>query len=172
MRNRILHLIAYFSLFTLALPVTTWAHPLDVSSTVITLHDTTAVGKTYLHNYEVTSLLSQSGKNIMEVADLYAHRDIIETYFLSHFSFTNQGILCETKDIDIPQKEGYEVLSSGLEISFTLYCRERIEDISVHLDFFTNFDLQTNRLYLIEKDGTEVFYKVGTQKIRELSYKR
>lgn len=171
MRNRIWHLIVYFFLFSLAAPITR-AHPLDVSSTVITLHDITAVGKTYLHNYEVTTLLSQSGKNIREVADLYAHREIIESYFLSHFSFSNHGVICETKDIDIPQKEGYEVLTSGLEIGFTVYCPEKIEDIWAKLDFFTNFDLQTNRLYLVEKDGTEVFYKVGTHKITELFYKR
>ncbi len=36
--------------------------------------------------------------------------------------------------------------------------------------FFTGFALQTNRVHLLDADGNDIFYKVGTQHITRLTY--
>ena len=37
--------------------------------------------------------------------------------------------------------------------------------------FFTGFALQTNRVHLLDTDGNEIFYKVGTPHISRLTYR-
>lgn len=43
------------------------AHPLDISSTVVTLGEDNLGGTTYFHSYEVGTMLGRLGKNVTEV---------------------------------------------------------------------------------------------------------
>jgi ABC-type nickel/cobalt efflux system permease component RcnA len=148
------------------------AHPLDVSSTVLSLGDTTIQGITYLHNYEVSMLLSKNGHTFSEIGEMYQYRGEMTDYIRQHLNIQNNAKPCTIVKIDLIEQEPYIVLTSGFQFQYTFQCDETIKDIVVSLDLFTNFDLQTNRLSILESNGREVFYKVGTHKIIDIPYTR
>jgi ABC-type nickel/cobalt efflux system permease component RcnA len=149
-----------------------YAHPLDVSSTTFLLQDKTIQWTTYLHNYEVTILLAKKWHAITEVGEVYPYADEILDYFKNHVNILNNGNTCEIRDLRLIKKEAFQVLASGFQLEYTILCTEKIGSLITHVNLFTDFELQTNRLSIIESDGTEAYYKVWTHKITELQYKR
>lgn len=59
-------ILIFLSLSTLMLESVS-AHPLDISSTVVSLGEDTLVGTTYFHSYEVGVMLGRQGKDVTEV---------------------------------------------------------------------------------------------------------
>jgi ABC-type nickel/cobalt efflux system permease component RcnA len=157
------------SLFSLMVQ-SVWAHPLDISSTVITLGEYNLGGTTYFHSYEVGAMLGRQGKDVTEVWMYNEYRNEIIEYFRTHFSLRNNSIPCDITSVDIPIKEWYEILSRWVEINFNIVCPEKLDALDFSLEFFTDFPLQTNRLSLLDEWWEELYFKVGTQQIQTLSY--
>lgn len=147
-----------------------WAHPLDISSTVITLSNHWISWMTYFHSYEAGILLSKKGYDVSEVSLYNNHKEDIIRYFLEKIEIRNNDTLCRIIDPTIWDQEGYEILSRGLVITYNGECWWNVEKLDVSLDFFTEFPLQTNRLTLLDESGNEVFFKVGTTEIKKLTY--
>lgn len=162
-------ILIFLSLSTLMLESVS-AHPLDISSTVVSLGEDTLVGTTYFHSYEVGVMLGRQGKDVTEVWMYYTYKNDIMEYFRSHFAVTNNGTPCSITSLEIPDKEWYEILARWVEINFSLRCRERLSSLDFSLGFFTDFPLQTNRLSLLDPQGDELYFRVGTPQIQDLSY--
>jgi hypothetical protein len=81
-------------------------------------------------------------------------------YFAAHIALKNNDKDCQMQNLRLIQKEPFQVLSSGFQIEYDFVCPERIHAMVPELNLFTDFELQTNRLSIVESDGTEVYYKV------------
>ena len=88
------------------------AHPLDISSTTLTIHGDRASGLTYFHPFEGEYLLRKNGITFQSVADFYAAESLFFEYFRSNFRVIADSMPCTIQDIRMPPREAYEVVTS------------------------------------------------------------
>ena len=105
-----------FILFCFLIGIGKWegvsAHPLDISSTTLTLHGDRASGLTYFHPFEGEYLLRKNGIAFQGVPDFYAEETVFREYFRSNFRITVDAIPCTLQDIHIPSREAYEIMTA------------------------------------------------------------
>ena len=89
-----------------------FAHPLDISSTTLTIHGDRASGLTYFHPFEGEYLLRKNGITFQSVADFYAAESLFFEYFRSNFRVIADSMPCTIQDIRMPPREAYEVVTS------------------------------------------------------------
>jgi len=147
------------------------AHPLDISSTVLSLGwANTIAGTTYFHTYEVGVMLSRLWYDVSDVGLFNSYHEDIIQYFHQNFAAYSDDMRCQVSDIRIPKKEAYEMLSRGVEVRYMITCPTKPKNISIHLDFFLDFPLQTNRISIVGVDGKELLFKVGTPQAPIIHY--
>jgi hypothetical protein len=64
------------------------------------------------------------------------------------------------------------ILTEGLQIDYSIICPQSIDTLDIDVRFFTGFQLQTNKVTLLDSEGNEVFFKVGTPIIHHFTYTR
>lgn len=103
--KKILFLLSWLLPFFWFFPQNVDAHPLDISSTVLFLGDSSLAGTTYFHSYEISTLLGKLGKDVTEVGTYIQHKDDILQYFRDHLEIRNDGQVCSFSSVDIPEQE-------------------------------------------------------------------
>lgn len=161
-----LFLIFFFSKIT-------FAHPLDISSSFLNFKWNKLEITTFFHSYEIEYLLNNSWVVVKNILDYYNNEDIIKNYLKNNISLTNAWKSCEIKDIVISKKEEYEVLTKWLETNYFFSCEDKIESGTIKIDFFNNFELQTNKITLYDfnwNETTPFDYKVLTPQISSYNF--
>lgn len=159
----------FLSLLTfLFLTQTTLAHPLDISSSFLNFRGNNLEITTFFHSYEIEYLLNNSWITIKNIWDYYLWDEIIKDYLRKNISLNISWTTCEIKDINITKAEEYEILTKWVEVNYNFSCDKQIEKWSIKIDFFNDFELQTNRITLYDlnwTDTTPFDYKVLTPQI-------
>lgn len=167
--------ILAFLLFLSSLPGTLFAHPLDISSSAYTIQGRQVNATTYFHTYEAERLLRTHGINLETGEDYYRNSRIFEDYIRDRARVGNDGKSCRIGNISLIRKEMYEIVSEGLGAEYSFTCDRTIEKITVELSFFSEYELQTNRLRLYRpRSGTDtpapVAYKVLNPLVRSYTH--
>jgi len=152
-------------MFLCSIPNCLWAHPLDISSSTYTIQGKNIDAVTYFHTYEAERLLREHKINLDTSEDYYTNSQIFENYIRERARVQNNGKTCQISDIKLIRKEMYELISEGLGAEYRFTCTETIQTITVILEFFMEYQLQTNRLRLYDLnpggDGSApIAYKV------------
>lgn len=166
-----LSVILFFFVFSSS----TWSHPLDISISTATFSGKKMNVTTYFHSYEIDYLLQKSlgSKNLYTVDDYFKYSNTIISYVEANAHLVNNSSLCEIKEIQLIPDEAYAILSDGLWVSYSFVCDDEVEKISLNLDYFLEFPLQTNRITLYDfskwiTQSSPIVYKVLTSKIPTL----
>lgn len=153
-----------------------WGHPLDISISTGTFSGNKMNITTYFHSYEIDYLLQKDhgGKNMYSVEDYFLYEKTITDYVRKQSHLENNGVVCRLDTIELIEDEAYSILSDGLGVSYSFMCDKNIEKISLSLDYFLEFPLQTNRITLYDfsqgiGNSQAIIYKVLTPKISVLS---
>lgn len=152
-----------------------YAHPLDISSTFFSVKWNIASVTTFFHSYEIEYLLNSQGKMPKTIKSYYDNTDIITSYLKGHTKFYNNIEECSIVSVNLPFKEEYEVLTKWVEANYIFECKEQISKFKIQIDYFTNFQLQTNKITIynvnnwIENISPSAF-KVLTSKINSFSF--
>lgn len=157
-------ILSIFLLTLLCIPQAIFAHPLDISSSSYTISGKEVSAVTYFHTYEAERLLRSKGVNLDTSEDYYKNSIIFENYVRERARVQNNGKDCIIQDIVLIRKEMYEIISEGLGMEYSFICDAPIENISIDLRFFIEYELQTNRLRLYNRaqgvDNSVIAYKV------------
>lgn len=132
----------------LSIPETLFAHPLDISSSTYTVEGKEVNATTYFHTYEAERLLRNHKINLGTSEDYYTNSRIFEDYIRERAIVQNNGKSCRIHDISLIRKEMYEIISEGLGAEYHFTCDAPVQTITIDLRFFTEYELQTNRLQL------------------------
>ncbi|MBX9809160.1 hypothetical protein K2X92_02100 [Candidatus Gracilibacteria bacterium] len=144
-----------------------YAHPLDVSNTTLTLYEDNIIGVTYIHPVELDRILVNSlgmEPTKITIESYYTLTGTLTKYLQETFLATNQGELCVMGNFEF--REGLmidEIYSGGFPISYTFSCSTRIDNPMIQITFLKEVPLQTNRLYvyrLINGEAVRSDYKV------------
>ena len=144
-----------------------YAHPLDVSNTTLTLYEDNIVGVTYIHPVELDRILVNSlwiEPTKITIESYYSLTGTLTKYLQETFLATNQGQLCTMWNFEF--REGLmidEIYSWGFPISYTFSCNTKIDNPLIQITFLKEVPLQTNRLYiyrLINGEPVRSDYKV------------
>jgi ABC-type nickel/cobalt efflux system permease component RcnA len=148
----------------------TFAHPLDISSTLLTLHGDRASAVTYFHPYEAEWLLKNKNLPFSEIGDFLEYPNVFTEYLTGNILFQASGIDCKIIDPTVVMKDAYLVMTEGVELEYSIVCPWQMTNLAITNTFFTNFVLQTNRVTLIGSGWGELLYKVATPKIPKIIY--
>ncbi len=140
-------LIFFFILFY---TISSYAHPLDISSSFISFNKNYLNITTFFHPYEIDFLLNSKWIKTRSILDYYENENIIKKYIKENISLEVKNNLCKIENIEIVELEEYEILTSWLEINYNFVCEENIESWVLNVNFFDNFVLQTNQLTLYD----------------------
>ena len=152
--------------------ITIFAHPLDISSSVLSFNKNYLDVTTYFHSYEIEYLLKSKNINIKSIYEYYDHLDIIKDYIKEKISLNIKDNKCIIENIDILQMEEYQILSNWIEINYKFKCEQNITSWVLLVDFFTNFPLQTNQItfYDLNKNNYPFGKTVLTSSVKTYSF--
>lgn len=129
-------------LFLIFLSKATFAHPLDISHTYMTLFWNRAIVTTLFHTYQIEYLLWQNKISTNNVSEYINHKDIIKKYVENNIYFK----WCYLTNFDIKIQEEYQIIDRWLEVNYDFICKSHISKWDIEINFFNNFELQTNKL--------------------------
>ena len=146
-------------IFTLFLPSSASAHPLDTTDSYLYIKNEVD-GKIipaneltlyfYMNWFQAAAVLKRE-KNI-EAKDIYElaeHNEFYQSYFLNHFSISNNEKKCEGRFIDLPQTDDVLPLSIGARLVFSFKCPENLSNLNIKNDvFIEDFQYSTNNIYI------------------------
>jgi ABC-type nickel/cobalt efflux system permease component RcnA len=132
---------------------------------VLTLGERVVFGATYLHSYELGVLMGRSQRSYSDVTDILEAKDLVISYLRDHIALDTPSGRCTIDSIYIDDQDGYDILSKWLRVDYSFMCPGSIDGARMLLDIFTEFDLQTNRLTILDTDGKELYYKVATARV-------
>lgn len=158
-------ILSLILLVLLSVPGTLFAHPLDISSSTYTVQGKEVSATTYFHTYEAERLLRTNRINLDTSEDYYKNSRIFEDYVRERAILRNNGNPCRIHSISLIRKEMYEIISEGLGAEYSFTCDAPVEVLTIDLRFFSEYELQTNRLrlYYIARgvdSTTPIAYKV------------
>ena len=138
----------FFSLFFWLFGWWTFAHPLDISSTNITINGPHINGSLTMHSYQAQWLLQQNGVTFDWVWSYFDYHEILENYITWAVAFTlwSGGDNCPIQTIAVIQKDIPAIIGQGLDFSFFAACPRQIDRLDVSMKLFPSFPLQTNRM--------------------------
>lgn len=156
---------SFILLILLSIPGTLFAHPLDISSSTYTIQENEVRATTYFHTYEAERLLRNNKINLDTSEDYYKNSRLFEEYVRERAIVRNNGELCQIQNISLIRKEMYEIISEGLWVEYSFTCTHPIQTITIELQFFIEYELQTNRLNIYTLSNgvnnvTPIAYKV------------
>ena len=95
------------SLLSLLITNVVWAHPIDISSTSLTISGPHINGSVVLHSYEAQRLLTQQGKEFVGIESYFEYRKILEQYVKDTlvFKLTDTQEICPIEDVSIIEKD-------------------------------------------------------------------
>ena len=140
--------LCFIFIISLLLPSLSFAHPLDISSSTYTIQGNHVDATTYFHTYEADRLLRENKINLDTSEDYYKNSQVFENYIRERAQVQNGGEICQISDIKLIRKEMYEIISEGLGAEYRFTCTQNIQNITISLGFFIEYELQTNRLRL------------------------
>lgn len=145
-----------------------FAHPLDISSTYLSFKNSWKIDMTtYFHSYEISYLLKEHGvENTENIESYFENEDIIKNYVVENTLVKNNWSKCQLlDDIEVIRDQSYDILSDGLRVNYHFVCpSEKIENLFVELSYFSEFQLQTNKI-TVSKLLDNLYYKVLTPKV-------
>ncbi|GAB0174408.1 MAG: hypothetical protein HHAS10_02870 [Candidatus Altimarinota bacterium] len=157
------------------------AHPLDVSNTTLSIYDDSIIGVTYIHPVELDRILVASGG--IEPAEIsvdmyYTLTGVLTAYLGESLEVEVGGIKCSIGEYSFRENLMIdEIYSGGFPISYVFRCGKKVLDPRITINFMTEVPLQTNKLYIYQKKGTEMVrtdYKVlnAQKKSHSLTFAR
>lgn len=144
------------------------AHPLDVSSTTLTIRVGSVSGTTFLHPAEVERILGLRGIAIRSITyvDYYRHEDFIFDYLRTRVDVRSGSGTCEIGHFATRERGVDEIFSEGFPVSYDFSCSSPIKDfLDVRISIFADLPLQTNRVKVYDAVGNPLGYKVLTSSI-------
>lgn len=166
------NLIIYLLIFIINLSIIniSYAHPLDISNSIVSIKKDEVSFTTYFHSFEIDYLLKENWKTINSLEDYYSNQDIIKNYIKNNIQIKNNSRICNIDQININEDEIYNILTDWLKVEYNFICNENIKDIDFQIKYFNNFPLQTNRLsiYNLNNSRDLLIYKILTPKIDNL----
>lgn len=102
--------------------------------------------------------------------DYYAKRDFIFDYLRSTVKVSNGGNPCEMGSFSTREMAVDEIFSEGFPVSYSFSCADTVKKMDVSIRIFDELPLQTNRLTLLDADGSTLAYKVLTPVLPDFSY--
>lgn len=168
MKKLLKFLVFFFLIFQ-----TTFAHPLDISSSFLSFNKNYLNVTTYFHSYEIEYLLNLNNIKFKSTYDYYDHKDIIEKYLKQNIKLEIENNKCEIENFDLLELEEYQILSTWVEINYNFKCEKDIKKWNLKISFFNNFPLQTNQttFYDLNKNSSIPFENaVLTSKIQDYEF--
>lgn len=153
-----------------AIPVYTYAHPIDISNSTISLNKETINISTYFHSFEIDYLLKENWISIDSIEQYYENKKIIADYINKNINIFSNQKECKLKSVNINEDEIYDILTNWLKVEYSIKCSEKIKDLDLEINYFNNFPLQTNKIsiYNLNKSKDLLVYKVLTPKINSI----
>lgn len=153
-------------------PSVLFAHPLDISSTLLYIYDETLIAETYIHIFECYHLLREKYGITVENNDFKSHEDKFFEYINEHIKIYINGKECELIPQGIPPQKDIEIIYKGLKLQYFFSADDMIKSIKIiNTLFIEDFPLQTNKVTVLsyeEPDKAPILYKVLTTRIYEL----
>lgn len=141
-------------IFSIAICIVAYWHPLDVSNTTMTMYDSTIVWVTYIHPVELDRILVNSGwmaPTAITLESYYSLTGILTKYLSETLQVTNQEKSCTMWGFDFQDWLMIdEVYAGWFPISYTFTCTEKIHNPIIKITFLNEVPLQTNRLYIYQ----------------------
>ena len=146
------------------------AHPLDISNTYLSISWVNKIDvTTYFHPYEISYLLKDNSVDNSEKVETYfENSDKIINYLEENISIKNNNSNCKLTDAtEVLKDPTYEILANWLRVNYHFICPSEISKLSINIDFFTEFDLQTNKV-TVSRMLDDLYFKVLTPRIKTL----
>ena len=129
------------------------AHPLDISITTMELHDTAIYASVYLHPYEISLLVRDSGK-AMESISFEELKGIVMPYFQKRYSLYGPSGKIPLSNAELEQKGLADILANGLYINYSVPVRDPDRPLTIKTDLFIEyFSTQSNKIVLLNENG-------------------
>lgn len=160
------------SLLSLLITNVVWAHPIDISSTSLTISGPHINGSVVLHSYEAQRLLTQQGKEFVGIESYFEYRKILEQYVKDSlvFKLTDTQEICPIEDVSIIEKDTPSIVWQWLDFTFFASCSRQVDRLFLSVKFFPEFPLQTNRVTIYAGpwlQTTPHTYKIFTTKVTD-----
>lgn len=146
----------------------TFAHPLDISSSFINFKGNKIDVTTFFHSYEIEYLLNNSWVKVKNIWEYKKNENIIINYLKENISLNIPENNCTIENIVIIESEEYEILTKWFEVNYSFNCEKEITKWELEVNFFNNFELQTNRVTFYDLNAWETTpfeYKILTPQI-------
>lgn len=131
----------------------TFAHPLDISSTYITISWNKAQANSLFHSYQMEYLLWKNQIQTWDVNEYFKNKNIIIDYVKNHINLYNQNKKCNISEITVNPQEEYQIIDRWFEVNYTFLCEEKISEWNIEIIFFKDFELQTNNLTIYDANN-------------------
>lgn len=177
MRSILMHtyykkLLTYMLFFGSMFTSFVFAHPIDISTTNITISGPHINWSVILHSYEAQWLLTQKGKEFVWIESYFEYRDVLEQYVKEslEFKLTDTQETCPIENVSIIEKDTPSIVWQWLDFTFFARCSRQVDRLFMSVKFFPEFPLQTNRVTLYAWPGLQTTphtYKIFTTKVTD-----